>query len=142
LLPRAGEVATGVLTHGGVDYLVAVGDGVYETLIYDIAGQKWASGDPRPFRGSHHASEVIGNKLYLFGGFHIDGTVVQIGELAPTPRGGVGVVWSLGASMPFGSGSANTAYIRGVVRSRPAPPPPSPHRQLQPVILPPVHSTS
>lgn len=58
------------------------------------------------------AAEVIDNKLYLFGGFRGGSDdKVQIASMTDA-----GLVWSEGSSIPFGSGSASTAYIGGKVR--------------------------
>ena len=90
MLVTAGEVSAGVLTLNNVDYLVIVGqhprkdpnferdDGV--TMIYNIAEDIWIRGAKRPSVGDHHASEVIDNKMYLFGGLKLGQNDVQVRE--------------------------------------------------------------
>jgi N-acetylneuraminic acid mutarotase len=101
-----GEVASGVIN--GVMYLV--GDQSPETLSYDIASNTWRSDlAARPFVGDHHAAEVIGGKLYLFGGLG-DGSDGQVQIYDPGTDS-----WSLGASMPYAGGSCSTGMIDGLV---------------------------
>jgi N-acetylneuraminic acid mutarotase len=101
-----GEVAGGVI--GGTLYLV--GEGRDETFAYDIAADAWTSGlAERPHVGEHHAAEVVGGKLYLFGGFNGGSSgAVQIYDPATN-------AWTLGAPMPFSAGSASSALIGGRV---------------------------
>lgn len=101
-----GEVAGGVIN----GKLHLVGEGSSDTFAYDIASNTWASGlADRPHVGEHHAAEVVNGRLYLFGGFNggSSGTV-QIYDPAAN-------AWSLGAPMPFPTGSASSALIGGKV---------------------------
>ena len=101
-----GEVAGGVIG----DTLYLVGAGSRQTLAYDVATGAWRSGlAPRPHAGDHHAAEVVGGKLYLFGGFN-DGSAgtVQIYDPAADR-------WTLGTPTPFPAGSASSAVIGGRV---------------------------
>lgn len=91
----AGEVSSAILTLNGVDYLVVVGqhprkdpnferdDGV--TMIYSIEKETWVSGSKRPEVGDHHASEVIDNKMYLFGGLKLGQEDIQVTRLQRLP---------------------------------------------------------
>lgn len=103
-----GEVAGGVI--GKKLYLV--GEGSSATLSYDLSTGKWSDTTSlarRPFVGNHHAAEVVNGKLYLFGGLAGgSGGKVQIYDPA-TNR------WTLGADMPFATGSAGSAVIDGFV---------------------------
>ena len=106
-LPLAlGEVASGLIN--GVVYVV--GEVNPSTLAYDINNGTWQSNlAARPFPGNHHAAEVIGGKLYLFGGLGANAQgKVQIYNPATN-------TWSLGAPIPFATGSASTALINGLV---------------------------
>lgn len=103
-----GETAGGII--GKRLYLV--GEGADATLAYDLSTGKWM--DPaalarRPFVGHHHAAEVVGGKLYLFGGLRgsAEGKV-QIYDPAANR-------WTLGAPMPFAAGSSASALIGGKV---------------------------
>eukprot|EP00892_Ulva_mutabilis_P001700 jgi/Ulvmu1/11530/UM078_0019.1 len=115
-----GEVSSGVLKSGSTSYLVVVGqhpngdskDGA--TMIFDISKQIWYEASSRPEVGNHHASEVIGNKMYLFGGLSDGEGDVQIGTLKNT-RAGIDISWKKGAGLPFDGGSAATAVIGGKV---------------------------
>jgi hypothetical protein len=118
-------VSAGVLTLAGKSYLVTLGEhkksdtknGV--TMILDLAAGTWHAGAKRPAIGNHHASEVINNKIYLFGGLAGGEGDVQIGTLKAGGTG-VDIAWTPGAPLPFASGSAATAYIGGLVRLRPS----------------------
>jgi N-acetylneuraminic acid mutarotase len=106
-LPAAmGEVAGGIIN--GVLYLV--GHSNAATLAYDLAQEVWISNLPqRPFKGDHHAVEVVDGKLYVFGGLGSSSEgKVQI--FNPSTQ-----QWTLGANMPFASGSASSAVIAGKV---------------------------
>eukprot|EP00892_Ulva_mutabilis_P001696 jgi/Ulvmu1/11527/UM078_0016.1 len=115
-----GEVSAGVLTLGGVSYLIVVGEhptgdsknGV--TMIFDLSKQMWIEASSRPEIGNHHASEVIGNEMYLFGGLSDGEGDIQIGTLVDTGMG-VDIMWRKGAGLPFDGGSAATAVIAGKV---------------------------
>jgi N-acetylneuraminic acid mutarotase len=102
-LPTAvGEVAAGVIGR----YLYVVGRGTHETLRYDLSLGTWAESGSvaaRPFAGDHHAAEVLGARLYLFGGFGAEGRT-QIYD--PTVH-----AWRLGAPMPFAAASSASAVI-------------------------------
>lgn len=123
---RAGEVSSAILTLNGVDYLIVVGqhprkdpdfeevDGV--TMIYNIAEETWVRGAKRPSVGDHHASEVIDNKMYLFGGLKLGQKDVQVGELFESNTG-VDIKWEIKGSIPVPSGSGSSALIDGLVRS-------------------------
>ena len=101
-----GEVACGVVD--GVMYMVGEGDDV--TLALDLATMEWHDDlARRPHPGNHHAAEVIAGKLYLFGGFSSNSAgKVQIYDPSLDS-------WSLGAEMPFATGSASSAVIGGLV---------------------------
>lgn len=85
---HAGEVSAGILTLNNIDYLVLVGqhprddpeidevNGV--TMIYNIEEGVWIRGSKRPSVGDHHASEVINNKMYLFGGLSTGQSDIQV----------------------------------------------------------------
>jgi N-acetylneuraminic acid mutarotase len=102
------EVAGSVI--GGKMYLVGAGSGA--TLSYDFAGGKWSGATSlaqRPYKGDHHAAEVVNGKLYLFGGMGASsGGKVQIYDPASNR-------WTLGAPMPFAAGSSSSAVIKGKV---------------------------
>lgn len=110
-----GEVAGGVV--GGVLYLV--GEDSPATYAFDFTTGSWCSDLAiRPHPGHHHAAEVINGKLYLFGGLHDNASdKVQIFDPQAGPIGSCGPVgaWTLGATMPFTSGSASSALIGGKV---------------------------
>jgi N-acetylneuraminic acid mutarotase len=103
-----GEVAGGVI--GNRIYLVGEGSGA--TLSYDLATATWSSDSAlarRPYRGNHHAAEVLNRKLYLFGGLGASSEgKVQVYDPAANR-------WSLGAPMPFAAGSSSSAVIGGKV---------------------------
>jgi N-acetylneuraminic acid mutarotase len=105
-MPAAlGEVAGGRI--GSTLYLV--GESSSATLALDLATGAWRSNLPvRPFVGHHHTAEVIGGKLYLFGGLGAGAGKVQIYDPA-TNR------WTLGRDMPFAAGSSASALIGGSV---------------------------
>jgi hypothetical protein len=85
--------------------------------IYDMSSGSWQTGSARPFFGNHHAAEVAGNKLYLFGGLTEGAYAVQIATLRDGDDG-VDVSWDTGANLPTPSGSAATALIGGKVCTR------------------------
>jgi N-acetylneuraminic acid mutarotase len=97
-----GEVAGGVIGR----FLYLVGEGGPATLRYDLTTNRWTPPDllaRRPFAGNHHAAEVWGGKLYLFGGFGAEGRT-QIYD--PTADR-----WRVGADMPFAGASSASAVI-------------------------------
>ena len=72
------EVAAGWVDTQAGPQLVVVGQGDGSTFVYDPVKRKWSTGEDRPYPGNHHASEVVGGKLYLFGGLKSGGTKVQV----------------------------------------------------------------
>jgi N-acetylneuraminic acid mutarotase len=102
-LPVAlGEVAAGIVGRS----LLVVGEGSPATLRFALDSGHWA--DPkavaqRPFPGHHHAAEVWGGRLYLFGGFGAEGKT-QIYEPGSN-------TWRLGAPLPFATASASSAVL-------------------------------
>ncbi|MGH7519344.1 MAG: Kelch repeat-containing protein [Gemmatimonadales bacterium] len=104
-LPEAlGEVAAGVIGR----HLYVVGEAASHTMRYDLTRATWSEPGtvaPRPFAGDHHAAEVVGERLYLLGGFGAEGRT-QIYD--PRVDG-----WRLGAPMPFAAGSSVSAVIGG-----------------------------
>ena len=116
----AGEVSAGVLTSGDKAYLIVVGEHPRDdskngvTMMYDFAEQTWQEASSRPEIGNHHASEVIDNEMYLFGGLSNGGGDIQIGTLVDTGAG-VDISWRKAAGLPFDGGSASTALIGGKV---------------------------
>ncbi|MEY2448503.1 MAG: hypothetical protein QOH79_1979 [Acidimicrobiaceae bacterium] len=100
-----GEVAGGVI--GGTLYLV--GQGSTATLALDLATGLWRTGlAVRPYAGHHHAAEVVGGRLYLFGGLGTSAGKVQIYD--PVTN-----LWTAGPDMPFAAGSSASALIDGSV---------------------------
>lgn len=102
-----GEVAGGQI--GTKLYLVGEGSGA--TQSYDMSRRTWSAVSAlaqRPYVGHHHAAEVIGAKLYLFGGLGAGAGKVQIYDPATN-------TWSTGADMPFAAGSSASAMIGGKV---------------------------
>lgn len=106
-LPAAlGEVAGGII--GNRLYLV--GEGTSDTMFLDLSLMQWTDYglDTRPFPADHHAAEVVGDRLYLFGGLNGAEGKVQIYDT-------VNNLWTSGAPMPFMAGSVATATIGGKV---------------------------
>lgn len=100
-----GEVAGGVVRGG----LILVGEGSGATLRQDLGTGAWRSDlAQRPFKGHHHAAEVVGGRLHLFGGLGSGGGEVQIYDPAANR-------WTAGADMPFAAGSSSSATIGGKV---------------------------
>lgn len=102
-----GEVAGGII--GNTMYLV--GEGNSATLAFDLSARSWkptANQAVRPHVGHHAAAEVVGGKLYLFGGLGAGAGKVQI-------YNPVADSWSTGADMPFAAGSSSSAVIGGNV---------------------------
>ena len=101
-----GEVAAGIIN--GVMYVV--GHDNTATLAYDLAQHVWFGNLPaRPFPGDHHAAEVVDGKLYLFGGIG-GGSEGKVQIFDPNTQ-----TWTMGANIPFATGSASTALINGKV---------------------------
>ena len=103
-----GEVAGGIA--GNKLYLV--GEGSDATVAYDLTLGTWSNTTAlarRPYKGNHHAAEVIDGKLYLFGGMGASSEgKVQIYDPAANR-------WTIGAPMPFAAGSSASAMIGGKV---------------------------
>lgn len=102
-----GEVAVGVIG----DRIVVVGEGNNGTFVYDPTLGEWTTNyrPVRPYVGHHHAAEVIGSRLYLFGGIGggSEGKV-QFFDLTTN-------TWGTGTSMPFAAASSSSAVINGLV---------------------------
>jgi N-acetylneuraminic acid mutarotase len=102
-----GEVAGGIV--GNRLYLV--GEGTGDTMFLDLSLLRWTDSGlaPRPFEGHHHSAEVIGDRLYLFGGLSggAEGRV-QIYDTGDN-------TWTAGKPMPFSAGSVASARIGGKV---------------------------
>lgn len=102
------EVGAGVIG----DTLYVVGENNNATLAYDLGTGQWSGANDlakRPFAGSHHATEVIDGKLYLFGGLGANSVgKVQIYDPAADQ-------WSAGADIPLAVGSATSVLIGGKV---------------------------
>ena len=99
-----GEVAGGMIGRS----LYLVGESSVATLALDVGTGLWRSDlAARPFPGSHHAAEVIGGELYLFGGIGASAGRVQIFDP-------ISNAWRLGPDMPFAAGSSSSAVIGGV----------------------------
>jgi hypothetical protein len=80
------------------------------TAILDLDTLTWTFDSAfRPFRGSHHAAEVIGGKLYLIGGLDF-GSEGKLQIYDPATR-----QWTLGADLPWAGGSVCTAAIGGKI---------------------------
>jgi N-acetylneuraminic acid mutarotase len=101
-----GEVSCGVID--GVVYMVGEGSG--KTLAYDVAAKYWDNNlAQRTYKGHHHAAEVWGGKLYLFGGLG-GGSEGRVQIYDPVLDS-----WSDGATMPWSAGSVNSALIDDIV---------------------------
>ncbi|MCU1438310.1 MAG: Kelch repeat-containing protein [Naasia sp.] len=100
-----GEVAGGRI--GSTVFLV--GESSSATLALDLATGIWRSGlAVRPHVGHHAAAEVIGGRLYLFGGLGAGAGKVQIYDPVANR-------WTAGRDMPFAAGSTSSAMIGGRV---------------------------
>ncbi|MCP3917961.1 MAG: hypothetical protein GY711_20635 [bacterium] len=96
-----GEVACGIV--GKKMYLFGEGNSL--SYSYDLYDDFWsASPAPRPSAGNHHACEVYGGKVYLFGGFAGGAGEVQIYD--PVLNS-----WTMGAPMSWSGGSCSSAVI-------------------------------
>ena len=100
-----GEVAVAAIN--GVAYLV--GEATNATFAFDFATRTWQSVASRPLVGNHHSAEVMGGKLYLFGGIG-GGSEGRVQIYDPATD-----TWTLGATAPFATGSSSTALINGLV---------------------------
>jgi N-acetylneuraminic acid mutarotase len=99
------EVAGGVIGRS----LYLVGEYDNRTWAYDLGSRQWTVRATRPLVGNHHAAEVVGGRLYLFGGLGGGSSgKVQIYDSGTD-------TWSLGADMPFAAGSSSSAVIGGKV---------------------------
>jgi N-acetylneuraminic acid mutarotase len=98
-----GEVSSGLIA----GKLYVIGQGSSVTLAYDMTAKTWTSTGlaTRPFPGHHHAAEVVGGKLYLFGGLG-GGSEGKVQIYDPATN-----QWTLGAPMPFAAGSSSSAVI-------------------------------
>lgn len=107
-LPVAlGEVSGGIID----DVLYLVGDGSPFTLMYDPAAGAWRgvrSAATRSVRGHHHAAEVLGGRLWLFGGLGGRDAPGLVQVYDPQARR-----WFIGPPMPFAAGSSSSAVIGG-----------------------------
>ncbi len=102
------EIAGGIIN--GVMYIFGDGD-TTNTCGFEFTENTWNCNlAARPFPGHHHSSEVIGKKLYVFGGLGGNSeNKVQVYD--PLTNS-----WSLKGNMPLGgSGAASTALIDGKV---------------------------
>jgi N-acetylneuraminic acid mutarotase/glucose/arabinose dehydrogenase len=100
-----GEVAGGVID--GAIYLV--GANSFKTHVFDIYSSFWSEKASRPFPGDHHSAEVVGDKLYVFGG-HQNGADGKVQIYDPATN-----LWTAGADMPWSALSTSTALIDGLV---------------------------
>ena len=102
---QLGEVAGGIIR----GRLYVVGDGFPGIVAMDLGKGVWE--EPRrfayrPFDGHHHAAEVIGDKLYLIGGFGRAMGRVQIYDPVRNE-------WRVGPDVPFAAGSSASSVIDG-----------------------------
>ncbi len=80
-----------------------------DTFAYDLSTKTWStSRAQRPFLGDHHSAEVIGHRVYLLGGLEASEGRLQIYDPLLDQ-------WTLGAPIPFATGSASTAVIDGKI---------------------------
>ena len=101
-----GEVACGVV--GQTLYLF--GEGTNKTYAYDLLSDTWVDNlAVRPYPGTHHACEVVGGKVYLFGGLG-GGSEGRVQIYDPASD-----TWSVGQDMAWAGGSCNSAVIGGKV---------------------------
>lgn len=101
------EVSAGVVG----SRLFLLGHSNNSTLGLDLADGRWdpvGSHAVRPAPGNHHALEVWGGRLYLFGGLQYGQGHVQIYDPALE-------TWRLGPPMPFAAGSSASATIGGQI---------------------------
>ncbi|WP_324650000.1 malectin domain-containing carbohydrate-binding protein [Georgenia sp. H159] len=101
-----GEVAGGII--GKSMYMI--GESNSSTVAFDVSTGSWKSGlAMRPYRGHHHAAEVVGDRLFLIGGLG-GGSAGKVQIYNPATN-----AWTLGADMPFAAGSISTAVINGKI---------------------------
>jgi len=103
-----GQVAAGLIN----GKLYIVGSGSPSTLVYNTDTGLWddsISISSRPYPGDHHGAEVVGGKLYLFGGRgNSSEDKVQIYHPASN-------TWTLGQPLPWSAFSVSTSFIEGMV---------------------------
>jgi len=102
-----GEVAGGVIG----DRLFLFGHDARETVALNLGTGRWDPPGAHPMRivaGHHHATEVVGDRLYVMGGLDGGAGDVQIFD----PAAGM---WMFGPSMPFAAGSSASAVIGGMI---------------------------
>jgi len=106
----SGDTSTGVIA--GELFLVGKSDPstlVFHMLEANEPGSGWHAHAPRPFPGGAHAAEVVGDKLFLIGGFGA-GSEGRVQIYDPDDD-----TWSLGAPLPWAGGAVNTAAIGGLI---------------------------
>jgi N-acetylneuraminic acid mutarotase len=102
-----GEVAGGIIG----DRLYLIGHDARQTLALNLGSGRWDPTLTHPLRvmfGSHHAAEVVDNRLWIIGGLGGGEGEVQVFD-PDTKR------WAFGPKMPFAAGSSATAAIGGVI---------------------------
>lgn len=78
--------------------------------VYNFTSNSWSLLNPdRPYKGTHHAVEVFGNRMYLIGGF--DGNSSGKVQIYDATTNG----WSVGATAPYLAGSCASALINGKI---------------------------
>src|SRR4029077_20198272 len=94
-IPVASEAPCGAMWNGKI--YVAEGDTGPSFQIYDIAGNSWSAGPPRPGFGSGYgcAAGAGNNKVYVIGGDAGPQTTLSVYDIATN-------TWSTGASAPEG----------------------------------------
>ena len=90
--------------------ILAFGAGDARTFGLDVHQGVWSTGRAqRPFPGGSHGVEVIGERVYLFGGVG-GGSAGQVQIYDVTTDS-----WASGAPMPWGAGACATAVVDGIV---------------------------
>ncbi|HMO27132.1 MAG TPA: hypothetical protein PKB10_12785, partial [Tepidisphaeraceae bacterium] len=110
-LPGAiGEVAGGFIDNK----LVVLGDGDSRTFAWNFGTNSWQTLATRPFRAKDQLSEIVNNRLYVFGGVTYTSSGQQASNRTqiynPTNN-----TWSYGANIPHGVFAAQTAAIDGFI---------------------------
>ncbi|KAG2449578.1 hypothetical protein HYH02_005111 [Chlamydomonas schloesseri] len=108
-----GEVASGLLQDAaGNPQLLVIGrfSGVShpfnpQTMILNLSSSTWYRGADRLHVGDHHTADVVGNKLYVAGGFS-DNASGKLQIYDPIKD-----AWTLGAAPPVNSGAAASAVL-------------------------------